>query len=85
MQRSRDDLEAWPGHAPTSFAYPFGVPGADVDTATIDIVREAGFRYAVVNVPGSVTARSEEIAIPRAAVTDVGADAFARWLADRLG
>ena len=85
VQRSRQDLEAWLGHAPTAFAYPFGVPGADVATATIAIVREAGFRCAVVNVPGAVTARSDLLAIPRAAVGDLGGDTFSRWLADRRG
>ena len=35
VRRSREDLEAWLGRAPTAFAYPFGVPGADVDAATM--------------------------------------------------
>ena len=81
VRRSREDLEAWLGRAPTAFAYPFGVPGADVDAVTLAIVREAGFACAFVNVPGPVTARSDAYALPRAAVADVGADAFARWLA----
>ena len=81
VRGSREDLEAWLGRAPAAFAYPFGVPGADVDAVTLAIVREAGFACAFVNMPGPVTARSDALALPRSAVADIGADAFARRLA----
>jgi peptidoglycan/xylan/chitin deacetylase (PgdA/CDA1 family) len=80
VRRSRQDLEVWLGRAPTAFAYPFGVPGADVDAATIAIVREAAFECAVVNRPGPVTAHSDAFAIPRSAVPALDAAAFAHWL-----
>jgi peptidoglycan/xylan/chitin deacetylase (PgdA/CDA1 family) len=77
---SRDDLERWLGRPPTSFAYPFGVPGADLDAVTMRIVRETGFSCAVVNAPGAVGPKSDRFALPRAAVPDLDGDAFARWL-----
>ncbi len=51
MSGSADDLEQWLGTRPTQFAYPFGVPGVDVDQATRDAARAAGFSLAVVNAP----------------------------------
>jgi peptidoglycan/xylan/chitin deacetylase (PgdA/CDA1 family) len=78
--RSREDLERWLGRAPSGFAYPFGVPGADVDATTMGLVREAGFDFAVLNRPGLARARSDAFALPRAAVPALDGDAFARWL-----
>jgi peptidoglycan/xylan/chitin deacetylase (PgdA/CDA1 family) len=78
--RSREDLERWLGRAPKGFAYPFGVPGADVDATTVRLVREAGFDFAVLNAPGLARPRSDAFALPRAAVPPVDGDAFARWL-----
>jgi peptidoglycan/xylan/chitin deacetylase (PgdA/CDA1 family) len=80
--RSRDDIAGWLGKSPTMFAYPFGVPGADVDARAQAIVRSAGFRLAVLNSPGVVTPRTDSFAIPRCAVPDIGAGAFGAWLRD---
>jgi peptidoglycan/xylan/chitin deacetylase (PgdA/CDA1 family) len=83
VRASRDDLERWLGRAPSSFSYPFGAPGADVDDTSIRVVREAGFACAVVNAPGAVTRRSDPLALPRVAVPDLDGPAFAEWLAAR--
>jgi peptidoglycan/xylan/chitin deacetylase (PgdA/CDA1 family) len=79
--RSRDDLEAWLGERPTSFSYPFGVFGADVNDTTLRVVREAGFTCAVLNQPGSLGRRTNRLGVPRRAVPDVDGDQFCRWLA----
>jgi peptidoglycan/xylan/chitin deacetylase (PgdA/CDA1 family) len=78
--RSRDDLEAWLAR-PTLFSYPFGVPGADVDTTTLRVVREAGFTCAVLNQPGVLGPRTDRFGVPRRAVPDADGDEFCRWLA----
>jgi peptidoglycan/xylan/chitin deacetylase (PgdA/CDA1 family) len=78
--RSRDDLARWLGAPPAMFAYPFGVPDADVDATTHAVVRGAGFRAAVLNAPGIVSADTDPFAVPRHAVPDVDADAFRAWL-----
>jgi peptidoglycan/xylan/chitin deacetylase (PgdA/CDA1 family) len=83
--RSRDDLERWLGRPPTAFAYPFGVPGADVDASAMRIVRELGFACAVVNAPGFIGARSDAFALPRVAVAGLRGEAFARWLREHAG
>jgi peptidoglycan/xylan/chitin deacetylase (PgdA/CDA1 family) len=77
---SAEDLEGWLGRAPTTFSYPFGVPGADVDEATRAAARAAGYRAATVNAPGLVRAGGDRFALPRLAVPDVDGAAFARWL-----
>ena len=81
IARSHEDLERWLGKPPMSFAYPFGVPGADLDGLTMRIVRETGFSCAVVNSPAPVDSMSDLFSLPRAAVPDLSGDAFARWLA----
>ena len=80
IARSRADLESWLGRPPTSFAYPFGVPGADLNDLTMRIVRDAGFSCAVVNSSARVDRTSDRFALPRAAVPNVRGDEFARWL-----
>ena len=53
LSGSRDDLATWLEiEAPHGLAYPFGVPGADVDADTRCAARSAGYDYAVVNSPG---------------------------------
>jgi peptidoglycan/xylan/chitin deacetylase (PgdA/CDA1 family) len=81
---SRDDLSAWLGRAPASFSYPFGVPGLDFTRETARLVKEAGFRQAVGNHPGTVGPETDRFALPRHVVPDVGAEAFAQWLAERV-
>jgi peptidoglycan/xylan/chitin deacetylase (PgdA/CDA1 family) len=85
IRRSRDDLASWLGTRPLAFAYPFGVPGADVDATTRRIVREEQFAVAVVNAPGAVRRDTDALTLPRWAPPDVGPDTFATalrgWLA----
>ena len=81
LERSKRDLESWLGTAVVTCAYPFGVPGADVDEAT----RRAadGFRLACLNMAGRFTPRTDPLLIPRCTVPDVDRDRFAAWLSDR--
>jgi peptidoglycan/xylan/chitin deacetylase (PgdA/CDA1 family) len=78
------DLEDWLHARPTAFSYPFGVPGVNVDAATRDAARAAGYTRGTVNTPGLVRADTDPYAIPRLAVPDVGGDAFAVWLDEQL-
>jgi peptidoglycan/xylan/chitin deacetylase (PgdA/CDA1 family) len=81
LEGSRADLARWLGTTPPAgLAYPFGIPGADVDDATTRAAAQAGFDHAVVIAPGTVTARSDQLALPRVPVPDVDADAFAALL-----
>ncbi|HMJ34318.1 MAG TPA: polysaccharide deacetylase family protein [Baekduia sp.] len=80
LRGSADDLEAWLGARPTAFSYPFGVPGVDVDEATREAARAAGYAYATVNAPGLVRPGTDRYALPRLAVGDLDGGAFARWL-----
>lgn len=77
---SHEDLARWLGTPPAMFAYPFGVPGADVDETTRAIVRDVGFRAAVLNARGIVTSGTDPFAVPRHAVPNVDADRFRFWL-----
>jgi peptidoglycan/xylan/chitin deacetylase (PgdA/CDA1 family) len=78
LHRSKADLEAWLGRPVTACAYPFGVPGADVNPATKRAAR--GFRLACLNVSGTFTPHTDPLLIPRATAPDAGADEFAAWL-----
>jgi len=51
---SRDDLTEWLGEPPTTFAYPFGVWGVDVDLEVTQAAEAAGYKAAVVNGPGPI-------------------------------
>jgi peptidoglycan/xylan/chitin deacetylase (PgdA/CDA1 family) len=44
---SKEMLENITGTPVTGFAYPNGIPGSDYDAATIEMVKESGFEYAV--------------------------------------
>ena len=44
------------------------------------IVRDTGFSCAVVNSPAPVDQTSDQFALPRAAVPNLGGDPFVRWL-----
>jgi peptidoglycan/xylan/chitin deacetylase (PgdA/CDA1 family) len=76
---SRDDLVAWLGTEPTSFSYPFGVPGAHLDDAVVARVRAAGFSLGVTTTPG-VVSRADRFRLPRCVVPDVDGDEFGSWL-----
>lgn len=66
LVESRGELEHWLGGAPPAgLAYPFGIPGADLDGATRRAAETAGYAYAVVNQPGTIDARSDRYALPR--------------------
>jgi peptidoglycan/xylan/chitin deacetylase (PgdA/CDA1 family) len=78
LERSKTDLETWLGRTVTACAYPFGVPGADVNPATKRAARV--FRHGCLNVSGTVTPQTDPLLIPRCTVPDVGGDEFAGWL-----
>jgi peptidoglycan/xylan/chitin deacetylase (PgdA/CDA1 family) len=82
IERSRDDLAAWLGTAPTAFAYPFGVPGRHFGPPAQRLAAEAGFSFAVANAPGLVGRASDRLALPRLVAPDLGGEAFAAWLAE---
>jgi len=77
---SAEDLERWLGARPAAFAYPFGVPGVDVDAPTRAAAAAAGYAWGVLNHPGLVRAGGDPYAIPRLAVPDLDGATFARWL-----
>ncbi|HEY0345362.1 MAG TPA: polysaccharide deacetylase family protein [Solirubrobacteraceae bacterium] len=81
IEGSRADLREWLGETPTGFSYPFGIPGVDFDATTRRLVADAGFRYAVANRPGVVSASSDPYALPRYPVPDLGGEQFSAWLA----
>lgn len=80
----RDDLQEWLGITATSFAYPYGSPGADYSHSTKTIVAEAGYRQAVANRRGPVTSKSDIYELPRNIVCDWDGPTFAAWLRDRF-
>jgi peptidoglycan/xylan/chitin deacetylase (PgdA/CDA1 family) len=80
IEGSRADLREWLGETPTGFSYPFGIPGVDFDATTRRLVADAGFRYAVANRPGVVSARSDPYALPRYSVPDLAGEEFSAWL-----
>jgi len=84
IEHGRDDLSEWLGEAPVGFAYPFGIPGVDFHATTRRLVAGAGFRYAVANHSGAVSAGSDPYALPRYFVPDLGGKEFSDWLAVRL-
>jgi peptidoglycan/xylan/chitin deacetylase (PgdA/CDA1 family) len=85
IARSRNDLTSWLGSRPTTFSYPFGVPGADLDATSVRIVREEGFANAVINARGSVRVNTDPMALPRWAPPDMSGEAFAAGLRRLLG
>lgn len=76
---SRDDLATWIRVEPTSFSYPFGVPGADFDDAVVARVRAAGFTLGVTTTPGPI-AKADRFKLPRRVVPDIDGEAFEAWL-----
>ena len=87
LSGSREDLEHWLDGTcpPHGLAYPFGIPGADVDDDTRVAARSAGFRYAVLNSPGTVTADTDRYGLPRLPVENTGADGFASLITRATG
>lgn len=76
LRGSADDLEHWLGSRPNQFAYPFGVPGVDVDVATRRAAKAAGYALAVVNAPQRE--HRDPFAIGRLGVPDEPAPAILR-------
>ena len=52
LAKARDDLSGWLGTPPAGFAYPYGVPGVDVDAATRHATRAAATPTASSTPPG---------------------------------
>ena len=80
IEGSRDDVAEWTGTVPEAFSYPFGIPHRDFVRRTAQIVRDAGFRFAVGNHAGLVTRDSDTWGLPRLTAPNVGGDEFAAWL-----
>jgi peptidoglycan/xylan/chitin deacetylase (PgdA/CDA1 family) len=76
---SRDDIAAWLGTEPTSFSYPFGVPGADFDDGVVERVRAAGFSLGVTTREGPISG-ADRFKLPRRPVPDIGGQEFEVWL-----
>lgn len=83
---AREDLTDWLGSQIDGFAYPFGIIGSDVSPMTRDLVKRAGYEYAVAVAHGRGSeTRRDPYAAPRVVVPDLGAAAFEEWLARQLG
>ena len=77
---SRDDLARCLGAPPAGLAYPFGIPGADLDDDTRRAARAAGFDYAVVNAPTGCGRGSDRFGLGRVAPPASAGRAFAALL-----
>ena len=87
LSGSREDLEQLAGHrvartaSPTRSAYqgPTSTPRRATRRGL------AGYRYAVLNSPGTVTADTDRYGLPRLPVENTGADAFASLISRATG
>jgi peptidoglycan/xylan/chitin deacetylase (PgdA/CDA1 family) len=65
IAQGRRELEALAGSPVTLFAYPNGRPGQDYAERHVDMVREAGFAFAVTTAEGAATRASDPLQLPR--------------------
>lgn len=77
---SKATLETLTGKPITSFAYPFGGPN-HLTAETVDLVREAGFARACINISKLTTHRTQPFQLPRLQVHDWDGPTFERELA----
>jgi peptidoglycan/xylan/chitin deacetylase (PgdA/CDA1 family) len=76
IQESKSLLEQWTGKPVTSFAYPNGQIGVDLDEQTVGIVKEQGFDCAVVTDWGTSTATTSPWMLRRFTPWDKSANKF---------
>jgi peptidoglycan/xylan/chitin deacetylase (PgdA/CDA1 family) len=67
---SKRTIEDILGHRITGFAYPNGRPARDYERRHVEMVRKAGFHYAVSTAWGCAGARSDPLQLPRLAAWD---------------
>lgn len=65
IAEAREHLEGLVGGRADGFAYPNGIPGKDFDASHIEMVRRAGYRYAVTTGWGTAGAGDSPFQIPR--------------------
>ena len=76
---SKAELEMVLGRTVNHFSYPYGSPDA-VSAKVVEIVREAGFTAAWMNVPALTTSRADRYLLPRFVVRDWPGEEFAKRL-----
>ncbi|MGC3984919.1 MAG: polysaccharide deacetylase family protein [Pseudorhodoferax sp.] len=65
IAEAREHLEGMIGGRVDGFAYPNGIPSKDFDASHVDMVRRAGYRYAVTTGWGTASAGNSPFQIPR--------------------
>lgn len=80
IQRNHADLSALLRSPPRSFAYPNGRPGRDFDQRHEQMVRRAGYQWAVSTAWGQVRRGDDPYSLARCGTFDVGAGRFAARL-----
>jgi peptidoglycan/xylan/chitin deacetylase (PgdA/CDA1 family) len=70
LAQNRAQIQSLVGYVPQGFAYPFGKPHADYNSANVDLVREAGFRYAVSTSWGVAMPHGQRYQLPRLGPTE---------------
>ncbi len=83
IQTDKSTLENILARPVTTFAYPFGTP-TEVDAATENLAREAGYEWACANVAGPVNSSMRPHHIPREIVRDWDVTAFAARMSSWL-
>ena len=80
----REQLTAWLGEAPRTFAYPNGVPQRDYSERDVQLVQRCGFQGAVSTARGRASTGGDIYQVPRFTPWDRGGLKFAaRLLAER--